>query len=150
MKTIIEKTRYLNFIAVIALMLATVDAFVLGLIKTYKAIQVIITTGGRDPLILFYLIQLVDTFLVAIVLYIFAVSVYELFIGKLDLPDWMLAHNLHDLKAKLSSVIILVAAVRFLENLIEGKDALQLLYMGGAVALVSAALIAFSVLGEKD
>ena len=150
MKTILEKTRYLNIIAVIALMIATVDAFVLGLIKTYKAIQAILTTGGRDPLILFYLIQLVDTFLVAIVLYIFAVSIYELFIGKLDLPDWMLAHNLHDLKAKLSSVIILVAAVRFLENLIEGKEALELLYMGGAVALVSAALIAFSVLGEKD
>ena len=150
MKTIIEKTRYLNIIAVIALMIATVDAFVLGLIKTYKAIQAIFSTGGRDPLILFYLIQLVDTFLVAIVLYIFAVSIYELFIGKLDLPDWMLAHNLHDLKAKLSSVIILVAAVRFLENLIEGKEALELLYMGGAVALVSAALIAFSVLGVKD
>jgi len=150
MKTIIEKTRYLNIIAVIALMIATVDAFVLGLIKTYKAIHAIFATGGRDPLILFYLIQLVDTFLVAIVLYIFAVSIYELFIGKLDLPDWMLAHNLHDLKAKLSSVIILVAAVRFVESLIEGNDALQLLYMGGAVAVVSAALIAFSVLGEKD
>jgi len=149
MKTIIEKTRFLNIIAVIALMIATLDAFVLGLIKTYKAIQAIFTTAGRDPLILFYLIQLVDTFLVAIVLYIFAVSIYALFIGKLDLPEWMLAHNLHDLKAKLSSLIILVAAVRFLESLIEGKDALQLLYMGGAVAVVSAALIAFSVLGEK-
>ena len=150
MKTIIEKTRFLNIIAVIALMIATVDAFVLGLIKTYKAIHAIFATGGRDPLILFYLIQLVDTFLVAIVLYIFAVSIYELFIGKLDLPDWMLAHNLHDLKAKLSSVIILVAAVIFIERMIEGEDALQLLYLGGAVALVSAALIAYSVLGEKD
>lgn len=150
MKSFIEKTRYLNLIAVFALLLATIDAFALGLIKTYKAILAIFTSAGRDPLILYYLIQLVDTFLVAIVLYIFAVSVYELFIGKLDLPDWMLAHNLHDLKAKLSSVIILVAAVRFIESLMEGTDALQLLYMGGAVALVSAALIAFSILGKKD
>ena len=150
MKTIIEKTRYLNILAVVALIAAAIDAFVLGLIKTYKAIEAIFTTGGRDPLMLYYLIQLVDTFLIAIVLYVFAVSIYELFIGKLDLPDWMLAHNLHDLKAKLSSVIILVAAVRFLEFLIEGTDALQLLYTGGAVALVSAALIAFSILGEKD
>jgi uncharacterized membrane protein YqhA len=62
----------------------------------------------------------------------------------------MMAHNLHELKAKLSSVIILVAAVLFVEYLIEGKDALQLLYLGAAVTLVSAALIAFSVLGEKD
>jgi hypothetical protein len=42
-----RKRGYLNIIAVIALMIATVDAFVLGLIKTFKAIQAIIATGGR-------------------------------------------------------------------------------------------------------
>ena len=150
MKTIIEKTRYLNIIAVIALIIASVDAFVLGLIKTYKAIQAIFTTGGRDPLILFYLIQLVDTFLVAIVLYIFAVSIYELFIGKLDLPDWMLAHNLYELKTKLSSMIVLVMGVKFLEKLLDVKDTNDLLRIGIATALMSAVLIAFGYFGKKD
>jgi uncharacterized membrane protein YqhA len=150
MKSLIEKTRYLNLVAVIALLVAAAGSLVLGSFKTYETIRAIIITEGKDPSINYYLIRLVDAFLIAIVLYVFAVSIYALFIGKLDLPDWMLAHNLHELKAKLSSMIILVAAVLFVEHLIEGKDALQLLYLGGAVALVSAALIAFSVLGEKD
>ncbi len=150
MKTLIEKTRYLNLVAVISLILAAAGSFALGVIKTIETIWLIFSTSGKDPSINYYLIRLIDAFLISIVLYIFAVSIYALFIGKLDLPEWMMAQNLHDLKAKLSSIIILVAAVLFVEKLIEGKDALQLLYLGGAVALVSAALIAFSVLGEKD
>jgi uncharacterized membrane protein YqhA len=150
MKKFIEKTRYLNLVAVISLILAATGSFVLGVMKTIETIWSIFATSGKDPSINYYLIRLVDAFLISIVLYIFAVSIYALFIGKLDLPEWMMAHDLHELKAKLSSMIILVAAVMFVEQLIEGRDALQLLYLGAAVALVSAALIAFSVLGEKD
>ena len=52
-----------------------------------------------------------DTFLIATGLLVFSVSLYELALGELNLPDWMLAHNLHELKSKLSSIIILVMAV---------------------------------------
>jgi uncharacterized membrane protein YqhA len=92
----------------------------------------------------------VDSFLVATALLIFAVSLYELFIGKLDLPEWMLAHDLHDLKAKLSSMVVLVMGVKFLEKLLDVKDASALLQIGVATALMSAVLIAFGYFGKKD
>ena len=99
----------------------------------------------------YYLIKLVDVFLIAIVLYLLAISIYKMFIGDVDLPDWMIAHNLHELKAKLSSVIILVGAVIFLEDLIKNTStALDLLWTALAVAAVGGVLIAFSILGEKD
>lgn len=150
MKTLIEKTRYVNLLAVISLLLASLGAFAWGAVKTYKALSLIISSGGADNKISTYLIQLVDAFLIALVLYIFAVSIYELVIGKLDLPDWMLAHDLHELKSKLSSVVILVTSVYFAEKVIDGQSGPDILYLAAAISLVSAALIAYSTLGKKD
>jgi len=62
----------------------------------------------------------------------------------------MLAHDLYELKTKLSSMIVLVMAVKFLQKLIETKDANELLLSGLATAAVSAVLIAFGYFGKKD
>jgi len=91
-----------------------------------------------------------DTFLIAIALLVFSVGIYELFIEDLSLPEWLVIHNLHDLKAKLGSIIILVMAVTFLKHLVEWRDPQGTYYFGISVAVVSAALIAFSHFGKKD
>jgi uncharacterized membrane protein YqhA len=91
-----------------------------------------------------------DTFLIATALFLFSVGLYELFIEDLSLPSWLVVHDLHDLKQKLGSVIILVLAVIFLEHFAEGKDPLGTLYLGLAVAVVSASLIAFITFGHKE
>jgi uncharacterized membrane protein YqhA len=94
--------------------------------------------------------EIVDAFLVATTLLIFSQGLYELFIGELGLPQWMIIHDLHDLKTRLGSMLVLVMAVKFLEKLVEWKDAIDTLYFGLAIALVSATLIAFGLLGEKS
>ena len=58
--------------------------------------------------------------------------------------------NLHDLKAKLGSVTVLVLAVTFLEHLMAWKDPHDTLNFGIAISLISASLIAFSHFGDKD
>jgi uncharacterized membrane protein YqhA len=95
-------------------------------------------------------IELMDAFLIATGLLIFALGLYELFVHDLTLPEWLTLHNLHDLKARLSSVIVLVMTVAFLEHLVEWQDPQGTLFFGIAVTVVSAALIAFSKLGEKE
>ena len=75
---------------------------------------------------------------------------YELFINRLALPGWMLAHNLHELKSKLGGVIILVIVVKFLEHLVEWKDPYDSVLFAIAVPRVSAALIAVGYFGGKD
>ncbi len=67
-----------------------------------------------------------------------------MFIYKLDLPEWLLIDNLSKLKAKLSDVIILFMAVKFLKRLIDGKSAIDTLYVGLAVAVVAGVLILFN------
>jgi len=150
MKFILEKSKYLALVGVIALLLAAVAAFAWGTLKTVNTISLVISSLGRDKAITVELIEIVDSFLIATALLIFSVSLYELFIGKLNLPEWMLAHDLHELKTKLSSMVVLVMAVKFLEKLLDVKDAVSLLQIGAAITLMSAALIAFGYFGKKD
>ena len=150
MGKLLEKTRYLAFVGIISLLLASVAAFGWGAVKAFNATTLIVTSYGKDTCIAVSLIELVDSFLIAIALLIFSVSMYELFVGKLDLPDWMLAHNLHELKTKLSSVIVLVMAVKFLEYLVEWKNSIDLLFFAIAVSVVAATLIAFSYFGKQS
>jgi uncharacterized membrane protein YqhA len=150
MSKLLEKSRYLAMIGVLALLVSALAAFGWGILKTWFAIELIVSSLGKDATITVELIEVVDAFLIATALLIFAASLYELFIGELAMPGWMLAHDLHELKAKLSSMIILVMAVKFLEKLVVVKDPAGLLQIGLAIAVIAAALIAFGHFGGKD
>ena len=150
MKLILERSKYLALIGVISLLLAALAAFAWGTLNTVNTISLVVTSLGKDKAITVDLIEIVDSFLIATALLIFSVSLYELFIGKLDLPQWMLAHDLYELKAKLSSMIVLVMGVKFLQKLLDVKDTNDLLRTGIATALMSAVLIAFGYFGKKD
>jgi uncharacterized membrane protein YqhA len=150
MKKILASTRYLTIIAVVALLVTALTAYGWGIVKTVDAAALVITSLGKDPGIIIALVEVVDAFLVATAVLIFALGLYELFISDLALPDWMQIHNLHDLKAKLGGVLVLVMAVKFLEKLAEWKSAQETLFFALAIAIISAVLIAFSSLGGKD
>jgi uncharacterized membrane protein YqhA len=150
MQTFLKTTRYLTLVGVISLLLASLAAFGWGAMKTFKVIITILISYGQDAYIAIALIEIVDSFLIATALLIFALSMYELFINKLDLPAWMLAHNLPELKAKLGGVIVLVMVVKFLEHLVEWKNAYDTLLFGLAVSVVSGALIALSHFGKEE
>jgi uncharacterized membrane protein YqhA len=150
MKIILEKSRYLAMVGVVSLLLASVAAFAWGALRTVHVVMLVINSFGADAAITVEFIEIVDSFLIATAILIFTVSLYELFIGELNVPEWMLAHDLYELKTKLSSMIVLVMAVKFLQKLIETKDANELLLSGLATAVVSAVLIAFGYFGKKD
>ncbi len=150
MGKLLERSRYLGLVGVISLLLASVIAFLWGALKTVSAILGIVGSYGKDPYIAVSLIELVDSFLIATALFVFAVSMYEMFIEKVALPEWMLANNLPELKEKLGGVIILVMVVTFLEHLVEWKAPYDSLLFAIAVGIVSAALIALSRFGGKE
>src|SRR5512143_2030756 len=122
MEKLLQKSKYLGLIGVVSLLLASLVAFAWGAVKTVRAIIGIVGSLGKDPYIAVSLIELIDSFLIATALFVFAASMYELFISNTALPDWMLAHNLNELKDKLGGVIILVMVVKFLEHLVEWED----------------------------
>lgn len=150
MKTIVENGRYLAIIAVVELLVMSAVAFIWNAIQGGELIVGLATQQDTQGLFSLYLIKLVDGILIAIVLLMLSMSVYSMFIGAVEAPAWIVARNLKELKTKLSGIIILVLAVRFLEYVLEGEIAsIDVLWTGIAIAAVMAALVAFSVLTEK-
>ncbi len=149
MKKLLEKSNYLILLAVVPALIASISAFAWGIAKAFAVVADIVGNIGGDTSYLISLIELMDIFLIAIVLIIFALGMYELFIGKLQLPQWLIISNLHDLKSKLSSVVIMVMGIVFLKHLVQWQDPLGTLFFAIGIAIVSGALIAFGYFGSK-
>jgi len=150
MKWLIEKSRFVAYIGVLVLLVCSLTAYFLGVYKTFKTVVAISFNETKDDFALIALFDCLDTILIATALLVISISLYELFIGDLKVPDWMLVKNLSELKAKFTFVIIPVMSVKFLQKLLQGENALDTLYYGVGVALVTAALAAFNYVSEKE
>jgi uncharacterized membrane protein YqhA len=150
MKSIIEKSKYLSLLAVITLLLTFALSLFWGIAQAVKAWGKIILSLGQSPDIIVSILKLIDAFLVAMVLYILAASLYELFVGKVELPSKLVARSLTELKSKLSSVIVLVLAVHSVEVIFdEGITGLEMVWQVVAISLIASILIAFSYFGTS-
>ena len=140
MKWLIEKSRYLALVAVVGMQVSALAAFYVGVLKIIKLVRIALLGDETNSPMLYSLFESLDSFLVATALIVISVSIYELFIGDLAVPDWMTVKNLNELKAKFGVVLIPVMAVKFVQKLLQSESALETLYYGIAVAIVSAAL----------
>lgn len=137
-------------VAVLGLQIGAVAAMYVGAEKIVKVLQVAFLHAETNSPTLYVLFESLDSFLVAIALIVISVSMYELFVGDLSVPDWMTVKNLNELKAKFGVVLIPVMAVKFVQKLLQSESALDTLYYGIAVALVSAALTFLTIVSEKE
>ena len=107
-KRLITWTRFLIWIPVIAMFVGAVALVVLGGFETAVAVYRAFfdgTVSEKETLVDF--ITLADLFLLATVLYIIALGLYQLFIDDtLPLPQWLIVHDLDDLKEKLTLSLI--------------------------------------------
>ena len=96
-----------------------------------------------------HVVEIVDGYLLATVLLIFALGLYELFISSIDQAESsetksnvLLIHSLDDLKARLAKVILMILIVKYFEYAIAMKfeSPLDLLYLAGGIALIGLAL----------
>jgi len=138
-------------VAVICIFITGLALLVYGAGATYELVRQLFNGGvsakSAKALVL-AAIELVDLFLLATVLFVTAIGLYELFIDdNLALPAWLEIHTLDDLKDKLIGVVIVVLGVLFLGQVISWDGQRDLLGFGAAIALVVAALTYF--LGQK-
>jgi uncharacterized membrane protein YqhA len=148
MRTVFRSLRYIIWIAVIALLIATLAVFVYGLISTVVIIFETFSHGhfgaeGARTLSV-EMIEMIDLFLLGTILFITAIGIQELFIDpglKELIPEWMSVANLDQLKFNLLAVIVVMLAVLFLgvAASFELSDQVDILDYGVAVALVIAA-----------
>jgi uncharacterized protein (TIGR00645 family) len=141
----IALTRYLALIGVVFGWIASLAAFAWGAVKTIKVVGALLH-GELDGMAV-ALVSIIDAFLIAAGLLIFALGLYELFVGQIvetNRPAWLEIHDLDALKSKLAGIIVMVLAVAFLERLESATDARAVFYAGVGVAAVSATMIALT------
>jgi len=96
-----------------------------------------------------HIAEIVDGYLFATILIIFALGIYELFISKIDGIEEssianrvLLIRNLDDLKDRLAKVVFLILIVRYFQYALEAeiKGPLDLLFLAVGIALIALAL----------
>lgn len=143
MQRLLNQARYLVLIAVVGLMATTVFSFLWAVVKTAKLVEAVADGGWSEDTNIAGLLEVIDMYLLAIVQLIVAIGLYELFIGDLDVPDWLEVSSLDDLKKSLIDVLIVLVAIKGVEKLTTKGEPMDVLVQVGAVALLIVALTFF-------
>jgi uncharacterized membrane protein YqhA len=147
---VLSWSRIVVVVPVIVLLLSAISSFAYGTDVFVRSVARVVEDPELTSHNLGFLLLLTDLFLVGATLMIAAFGFYDLFITRADpdssslrLPGWLRMRDLNDLKARVISMVILVAAVTFADVAVESEGGLNTLYLGAAVALVIIALTAF-------
>ncbi len=153
------RSRYVVLFAVVASMAAAIAIFYMATVDVVYLVSHILHYGDtslapearkmlHDETIT-HVVEVVDGYLLGTVMLIFGLGMYELFISDIDEAQdskassaILVIHSLDDLKQRLAKVIIMIMIVTIFELALKLKvgDALDLLYLAGAVALIGLAL----------
>ncbi len=155
---ILWNSRFIVLLAVIACLavsiavfyMATVDAwYLLTHLFHYANLATDERLVARAEAIT-HVVEIIDGYLLATVLLIFSLGLYELFISKIDqaensttAPKVLMITSLDDLKSRLAKVILMILVVRFFElalRVTEFGTGIEMLYFAGGVALIGLAL----------
>jgi uncharacterized membrane protein YqhA len=154
---VLSLSRIMVIIPVIVLLLSSLASFAYGTDVFVRSVPGIVEDSHLASQNLGFLLLLTDLFLVGATLMISAFGLYELFISRIEgggpgmrLPGWLRMHDLNDLKARVISMIILVAGVSFVDVVVEFKNEVDTFYLGAGVAVVIVALTVFLRFGRPE
>lgn len=100
-------------------------------------------------LIVAHVVEIVDGYLLAAIMLIFALGLYELFISRINIAEKsdlasrvLLIRSLDDLKDRLAKVVLLILVVKFFEYALhlDIKTPLDLLALAGGIILVAGSM----------
>ena len=157
-----------RFIVILAVVFGLLGAFVLFVVASMDiwgvavyTFNTIITGAHPDKFhedIVAGIIGAVDLYLIAVVMFIFAFGLYELFISDIDeaMGDGnsskiLAITSLDQLKDKIAKVIVMVLVVNFFQRVLhtEFKTPLEMLYFAISIAFLSIGLYYLSKVGKK-
>ncbi len=153
------RSRYVVFFAVLASLAASLAIFYMATVDVgYLVMHMVhyadpgLTNETRKALhdeTITHVVEVVDGYLLATVMLIFALGMYELFISDIDeakgskaSSNILVINSLDDLKQRLAKVIIMILIVTIFELALKLKigTTLDLLYLAATVALIGLAL----------
>ncbi len=150
-------SRLVTLVAVIASLILSLIMFFIATIDVVTVIGEALrypslATEAREHLhvsIVASVAEIVDGYLFATILIIFALGIYELFISKIDAIESsaiarrvLLVRSLDDLKERLAKVVFLILIVRYFQYALDTPIGvpLDLLYLAIGIALIAVSL----------
>lgn len=153
------RSRFVILFAVVASLAAGFAIFFMATVDVWYMIVHIVhyadpemTSEARKALhddSITHIVEVVDGYLLATVMLIFSLGLYELFISDIDEAHGskasskiLVIESLDDLKARLAKVVLMIMIVTLFEQALkmDMKTPLDLLYLGGSIALIGLAL----------
>jgi len=151
-----------RFVVVIAVVASIATAFAMFFISTMDAWYLVshifqylgsdLTIEARKTLhddTITHVVEVVDGYLLALVMLIFSLGMYELFVSDIDAARHskasskiLVIENLDDLKSRLAKVILMILIVLLFERAVKMhiETMLDLVYLGTSIALIGVAL----------
>jgi len=156
-----------RFIVLLAVVFGLIGAFVLFIVASLDiwgvavyTFNTIITSAHPKNFhedIVAGIIGAVDLYLIAVVMFIFAFGIYELFISEIDEASKdtksskiLAIHSLDQLKDKIAKVIVMVLVVNFFQRVLhtEFTTALEMLYFALSIAALAVGLYFLGKVGK--
>ncbi|MFW5450495.1 MAG: YqhA family protein [Methylophagaceae bacterium] len=151
-------SRFVVIVAVLASLVTAFSMFYMATIDAYYLVSHLgeylspdlIGEARRDfrSETVTHVVEVIDGYLLATVLLMFALGLYELFVSKIEqaeateTPSVLAIHSLDDLKTRLGRVILMILIVNFFEHAIsmDFHGPLDLLALAGGIALIGLTL----------
>ncbi len=146
MSRLFDLSPMMIILAVIGSLLAAFTLIIYGFLRVLAVIWELLTerdlSDNQEERLSIQLIELIDVFLIGVILLIVALGLYQLFIDeKSTLPSWLRIRNLDELKHRVIGVVCVVLGVNFLSNVAEWTGGKDILYLGAAIGIVLLALV---------
>lgn len=153
-------SRWAVIVSVVCSIVSSIMMFYVAAVDTFFIIDMLIDYAAVDDAAvrqahrgdaIAHIVEVIDVFLLAIVLMIFGLGLYELYISKIDhayddndeSAEHMLSINsLDDLKSRLGKVIMMILIVKFFEMAIgmQVTEVFDLFIFAGGIILIALAL----------
>jgi len=140
MARVLRHLRWLVLIGVAGLILASLAAFLAGVLDVVTTAQGLLAHESGANV---RLVHAIDLFLIAASAFMVAVGFYEIFIGPVDVPEALRSHGFDQLKAKLVGMLVLILAGDFVQHFVAWESGRETLEHGLAAAVLIGALLAF-------
>jgi uncharacterized membrane protein YqhA len=158
-ESLLWNSRFIIILAVVASLAAGMAVFYIATVDVYFLLKHVmhyadpdLTNEVRKALhddTVSHVVEVVDGYLLATIMLIFSLGLYELFISDIDAAHGskassrvLVIRDLDDLKNRLAKVIVMIMIVSLFEHALKMQmtGIADLLYFGGSIALIGLAL----------